>query len=54
MNAHGAEEKAHPTVDRGGVAFNQLDYVYEANEAILPIPASQILVNSKLTQNPGY
>ncbi|MBX2924496.1 MAG: RagB/SusD family nutrient uptake outer membrane protein [Chitinophagaceae bacterium] len=54
MNAHGAEEKAHPTVDRGGVAFNQLDYVYEAKEAIFPVPASEILVNSKLTQNDGY
>ncbi|MCC6290030.1 MAG: RagB/SusD family nutrient uptake outer membrane protein [Chitinophagaceae bacterium] len=54
MNAHGAEEKAHPTVNRGGVAFNQLDYVYEAKEAILPIPATEILVNSKLTQNDGY
>jgi hypothetical protein len=54
MNAHGAEEKAHPTVDRGGVAFNQLDYVYEATEDIFPVPASQILVNDKLTQNDGY
>ncbi|MFT3704083.1 MAG: RagB/SusD family nutrient uptake outer membrane protein [Agriterribacter sp.] len=54
MNAHGAQEKAHPTVDRGGVAFNQLDYVYDANEYIFPIPATEILVNSKLTQNDGY
>lgn len=54
MNAHGAEEKAHPTVNRGGVAFNQLDYVYDAYEAIFPIPASEILVNGKLTQNDGY
>jgi hypothetical protein len=54
MNAHGAEEKAHPTVDRGGVAFNQLDYVYEATEDIFPVPATEILVNDKLTQNDGY
>lgn len=54
MNAHGAEERAHPTVDRGGVAFNNLDYVYEATEYILPIPAPQILINDKLTQNDGY
>ena len=54
MNAHGAEEKAHPTVARGGVAFNNLDYVYEATEYILPIPAAQILINDKLTQNDGY
>ena len=54
MNAHGAGEKAHPTVARGGVAFNNLDYVYEATEYILPIPAAQILINDKLTQNDGY
>jgi hypothetical protein len=54
MNVHGAEERLHPTVDRGGVAFNQLDYVYEAKEAIFPIPASEILVNDKLTQNDDY
>jgi hypothetical protein len=54
MNAHGAEEKAHPTVARGGIAFNNLDYVYEATEYILPIPAAQILINSDLTQNDGY
>ncbi len=54
MNAHGAEEKANPTVARGGVAFNNLDYVYEATEYILPIPAPQILINDKLGQNDGY
>lgn len=54
MNAHGAREKANPTVSRGGIAFNALDYVYSDFEYYLPIPAPQILINSKLTQNPGY
>ena len=54
MNAHGTEEKANPTVPRGGVAFNQLDYVFEPHENILPIPAPQILINDKLIQNDGY
>ncbi|GAB3263239.1 RagB/SusD family nutrient uptake outer membrane protein [Larkinella harenae] len=54
MNAHGAREKAKPTVDRGGVAFNALDYIFTENEYFLPIPAPQILINAKLTQNPGY
>ncbi|PSR52841.1 RagB/SusD family nutrient uptake outer membrane protein [Adhaeribacter arboris] len=54
MNEYAAKEKASPTVDRGGVAFNALDYVYTDNEYVLPIPAPQILINDKLTQNPGY
>ncbi|RAK02956.1 putative outer membrane starch-binding protein [Larkinella arboricola] len=54
MNAYGAKEKAKPTVDRGGIAFNAQDYVYTENEYYLPIPAPQILINSKLTQNQGY
>ena len=55
MNAHGLQERANPTIDRGGVAFNVLDYVYTDNEYLLPIPAQErILINSKLTQNPGY
>ncbi|MGM9510397.1 RagB/SusD family nutrient uptake outer membrane protein [Larkinella sp. GY13] len=54
MNAYGAKEKAKPTVDRGGIAFNALDYVFADNEYYLPIPAPQILISSKLTQNPGY
>ena len=54
MNAYGAKEKTKPTVDRGGIAFNALDYVYTDNEYYLPIPAPQILISSKLTQNPGY
>ncbi|GAA4406696.1 RagB/SusD family nutrient uptake outer membrane protein [Nibrella viscosa] len=54
MNAHGAKEKAKPTVDRGGIAFNALDYVFENHEYYFPIPAPQILINNKLAQNPGY
>jgi hypothetical protein len=54
MNKHGALEKANPTVARGGIAFNNLDYVYTEFEYYLPIPAAQILINAKLTQNPGY
>ncbi len=54
MNAHGAQEKANPTVVRGGIAFNALDYVYSDFEYYLPIPAPQILINKNLTQNPGY
>ncbi|MGN6491020.1 MAG: RagB/SusD family nutrient uptake outer membrane protein [Agriterribacter sp.] len=54
MNAHGAAEKASPTVARGGVAFNAQDYIYTANEYIFPIPATEILVNADLGQNDGY
>jgi hypothetical protein len=54
MNAHGAGEKANPTVFRGGIAFNALDYVYSDFEYYLPIPAPQILINKNLAQNPGY
>ena len=54
MNVHGASEKANPTVARGGIAFNVLDYVYTDFEYYLPIPAPQILINKNLTQNPGY
>ena len=54
MNEHGAREKAKPTVARPGLAFNELDYVYSDFEYLLPIPAPQILINAKLTQNDGY
>ncbi len=54
MNAYGAKEKANPTVSRGGISFTAQDYVYSDNEYYLPVPAPEILLNSKLTQNPGY
>jgi hypothetical protein len=54
MNAHGAAERANPTVARGNVPFNSTDYVYSEFEYVLPIPAAQILISPKLTQNTGY
>jgi hypothetical protein len=54
MNSHGAKEKANPTIDRGGIGFNELDYVYSDFEYYLPIPALQIQINPRLTQNEGY
>ena len=54
LNAYAVKEKANPTVDRGGVIYSNLDYVYEEHEHIFPIPAPQILINDKLTQNTGY
>ena len=54
MNAYGAKEKANPTVQRQGVPFSTLDYVFDEFEALLPIPNREILTNSSLVQNPGY
>ncbi|PQA53431.1 RagB/SusD family nutrient uptake outer membrane protein [Siphonobacter curvatus] len=54
MNTYGAKERANPTVSRGGISFTAQDYVYSDYEYYLPIPASEILINSKLTQNAGY
>jgi hypothetical protein len=54
LNAYGAVEKAHPTVSRQGTPYSSGDYVFESYEALYPIPNNEILVNSKLTQNPGY
>ncbi|RYF60198.1 MAG: RagB/SusD family nutrient uptake outer membrane protein, partial [Cytophagaceae bacterium] len=48
------KEKANPTVSRGGISFTAQDYVYSDYEYYLPVPAPEILLNSKLTQNPGY
>ncbi len=54
LNAYAAREKANPTVDRQGVPFGNMDYVFEEHEVIFPIPYNEILVNNKLAQNPGY
>jgi hypothetical protein len=54
LNAHGAREKADPTVSRFGIPFANNDYVFEPFEALYPIPNRQILINDKITQNPGY
>jgi hypothetical protein len=54
MNAHGLKERASPTISRGGVPFNSTDYQYSEFEYYLPLPAPQILINTKLRQNDGY
>jgi hypothetical protein len=54
LNAYTAKEKADPTVGRQGIPYSTNDYVFDAYEALYPIPASEILINSKLTQNQGY
>jgi len=54
MNAHGARERANPTIARGNVPFNSTDYIFNDFEYFLPLPAPQILINPKLAQNPGY
>lgn len=54
LNAHGAAEKASPTVDRGGVPFVGNDYKFDGYEALYPIPDRQRFLDKNLTQNPGY
>jgi len=54
LNAYGEFEKSNPTTNRGGIPFSAGDYVFEAYETLFPIPASEILINKDLTQNPGY
>lgn len=54
LNAHGQDEKAHPTVDRGGVPFAPNDYKFDGYEALYPIPDRQIFLDHNLKQNPGY
>ncbi|MBL4676606.1 MAG: RagB/SusD family nutrient uptake outer membrane protein [Mucilaginibacter sp.] len=54
LNAHGAAEKALPTVDRGGVPFVGNDYKFDGYEALYPIPDRQLFLDKNLTQNPGY
>jgi hypothetical protein len=54
LNAHGAAEKASPTVDRGGVPFVGNDYKFDGYEALYPIPDRQLFLDKNLTQNPGY
>jgi hypothetical protein len=54
LNDYGAKEKANPTVTRQGIPYSKGDYDFTANEALYPIPSEEILVNDKLTQNPGY
>lgn len=54
LNAYGAFEKSDPTTDRGGIPFSSADFQFAAHEAMFPIPADQLRINSNLTQNPGY
>jgi tetratricopeptide (TPR) repeat protein len=54
LTAYTAKEKADPTVTRQGIPYSNNDYVFDAYEALYPIPSTEILINSKLTQNPGY
>ncbi|MCR8560268.1 RagB/SusD family nutrient uptake outer membrane protein [Mucilaginibacter sp. BJC16-A38] len=54
LNAHGQDEKANPTVDRGGVPFAPSDYKFDGYEALYPIPDRQLFLDHNLKQNPGY
>lgn len=54
MNAYGEVEKSQPTTDRGGIPFSAGDFRFEPYEVLFPIPNDEILINSNLTQNPGY
>ena len=54
LNAYGAFEKSDPTTSRGGIPFSSADFQFAAYEGMFPIPADQIRINPKLTQNPGY
>ncbi len=54
LTAYTAKEKADPTVGRQGTPYSNDDYIFTATEALYPIPNNEILINSKLTQNPGY
>jgi len=54
LNNYAAKEKANPTVTRQGVPYSNTDYVFSDYEALFPIPANELIVNPKLTQNNGY
>jgi len=54
FNAYGATEKANPTASRQGIPYSSGDYIFQPFEGLYPIPSGEILINSKLTQNPGY
>lgn len=54
LNAYGEIEKANPTTSRGGFGFTASEYSFQAHEYLFPIPDTEILINSELTQNPGY
>ncbi|MEX2593075.1 MAG: RagB/SusD family nutrient uptake outer membrane protein [Anditalea sp.] len=54
LNAYGEFEKSNPTTPRSGIPFSAADFQFEPYEALFPIPADQIRINSELTQNEGY
>ncbi len=54
LNAYGELERSDPTTSRGGIPFSSADFQFAPYEALFPIPADQIRINSKLTQNTGY
>ncbi|HRP54935.1 RagB/SusD family nutrient uptake outer membrane protein [Agriterribacter sp.] len=54
LNAYAAREKSDPTVTRQGIPYSGGDYVFNANESLFPVPAEEIRINDKLTQNDGY
>jgi tetratricopeptide (TPR) repeat protein len=54
LNAYGEFEKSNPTTSRGGIPFSGGDFKFEPHEALFPIPSTQLRINPKLTQNPGY
>ncbi|HKZ38464.1 MAG TPA: RagB/SusD family nutrient uptake outer membrane protein [Chryseolinea sp.] len=54
LNAYAAIEKSNPTTGRGGIPFSAGDYQFDEYEVLFPIPANEIRINPKLTQNPGY
>jgi len=54
LNAYGLKEKANPTVTRGGIPYSNSDFIFQSFEVFYPIPNRQILINDKITQNPGY
>ena len=39
---------------RQGIPYSSGDYIFQPFEGLYPIPSGEILINSKLTQNPGY
>lgn len=54
MNAYGLSEKADPTILRGGIPYGSTDYIFHDYNVLYPIPANEIQLNNKLTQNTGY
>jgi len=54
LNAYGLRERADPTTSRGGIPFSNDDFIFEAYQALFPMPEVQMRINPSLRQNPGY